>query len=160
MDIHRILRDELGYYSYKNLLNLFSLMYTSLGQKYSLIEFEQISLKEQTRKIFLSNKRLFEIDGVYSVQKDQIWVSNYAEVNENGTVIGKRQFSRRIMVWLGTCSKGITRLPIFEDATLDHALYVEEVLPVALGYSNRAFGNDWIFKQDGDTRYTYHLVQE
>lgn len=31
---------------------------------------------------------------------------------------------------------------IFEDSSLDHARYIQKVLPVALKYGNKVFGND------------------
>ncbi|CAF4435698.1 unnamed protein product, partial [Rotaria magnacalcarata] len=63
--------------------------------------------------------------------------------------MGKRKFPQKVIVWLGACSNGITPLVIFENGTLDHARYIEEVLPAALKYANKTFGNDWAFQQDG-----------
>ena len=53
------------------------------------------------------------------------------------------------MVWLGACSKGITTLVILDDGTVRHDYYIKKVLPVALKYGNKVFGDDWIFQQDG-----------
>ena len=49
------------------------------------------------------------------------------------------------MVWLGACSKGITPLVILNEGTVDHAAYIEKVLPAALKYGNQVLGSDWIF---------------
>ena len=50
------------------------------------------------------------------------------------------------MVWLAVCSKGVSRLVIFEQGTVDHDRYMKEVLPVALRCGNHVFGNDWTFQ--------------
>jgi len=49
---------------------------------------------------------------------------------------------------------------ILDKGTVDHARYIKEVLPVALKYSNKIFGNDWTFQQDGAKPHTHHLTQE
>ena len=54
------------------------------------------------------------------------------------------------MLWLGTCSKGLSSLVVFENGTVDH----NEVLPVALKYWNSIFGNDGTFHQDGAKPHT------
>ena len=64
------------------------------------------------------------------------------------------------MVWLGVCSRGVSPLVIFEKGTVDHACYINKVLPVALKYGNQMFGDDWVFQQDGVTSHTHHLTQQ
>ncbi|CAF1414440.1 unnamed protein product, partial [Rotaria magnacalcarata] len=49
---------------------------------------------------------------------------------------------------------------IFENGTLDHARYIEEVLPVALKYAYKTFGHDWTFQQDGAKQHIHHFTQE
>ena len=46
------------------------------------------------------------------------------------------------MMWRGVCSKGITPSVILDDGTVGHMRYIEKVLPVALKYGNKVFGND------------------
>ena len=50
---------------------------------------------------------------------------------------------------MGACSKGLAPLVIFDKGTVDPARYIKEVLPVALKYGNKVFGNVWTFQQDG-----------
>ncbi|CAF3217753.1 unnamed protein product [Rotaria sp. Silwood2] len=111
-------------------------------------------------KILFSDEKLFDIDGVHNVQNDRIWAPNRVKANQKGGIMGKEKFSQKVMIWLGACSKGITPLVICEDGTLDHARYMEEVVPVALEYGNQIFGNDWIFQQDGAMPHVHHLTQE
>ena len=46
------------------------------------------------------------------------------------------------MVWLGACSKELSPLVIFENGTVDHNRYINEVFLVALKYGNSILEND------------------
>ena len=48
----------------------------------------------------------------------------------------------QVMVWLGACSMGITPLVIFNEGIVDHAVFIEKVLPIALKYVNEVLGSD------------------
>ena len=89
-----------------------------------------------------------------------VWVPSRPEASERGEVVEKRKFPQQVMVWLGAYSKGISPLVIFDEGTVDHARYIQEVLPVALKYENKAFGNDWTFQQDGATPHIHQLTQQ
>jgi hypothetical protein len=45
-----------------------------------------------------------------------------------------------------------------DEGTVDHAVYIEKVLPVALKYGNQVFGSDWVFQQDGVETIFHHLL--
>ena len=47
-------------------------------------------------------------------------------------------------------------LVILDEETVDHAIYIEKVLSIALKYKNKVFGSDQVFQQDGARR---HLTQ-
>ena len=64
------------------------------------------------------------------------------------------------MVWLGACSKRITPSVILDDGTVDHDYFIKKVLPVALKYGNKIFGDDWIFQQDGAMPRQHYLTQK
>ena len=38
------------------------------------------------------------------------------------------------MVWLGVCSQEVTTLVVFYQGKVDHARYIDDVLPVTLKY--------------------------
>ncbi len=88
-------------------------------------------------KILFSDEKLFDIDGVYNSQNDRVWAVNRAEADDKGGIKQKRKFPEKIMVWLGVCSKGVAPLVIFEDGSVDHARYIQEVLSVALKYGTK-----------------------
>ena len=67
-------------------------MLIKLKEKGSQVEFDRFSRKEQTMRIFLSDEKLFDIDGVYNVQNDRIWDPSRAEANKNGRVMSRRKF--------------------------------------------------------------------
>jgi len=105
--------------------------------------------KEDTLKILFSDEKMFDIDGIYNAQNDRIWAVNREEADKKGGVWQKRKFPQKVMVWLGACSKGLTPLIILDKGTVDHQRYINQVLPVALKYGNKVFGNEWTFQQDG-----------
>ena len=80
-------------------------------------------------KLLFSDEKLFNIDGIYNSQNDRIWMVNRAEANIKGGTRQIRKFPQRVMVWLGACSKGLSLLVIFENGTVDHNHYINEVLP-------------------------------
>ena len=54
----------------------------------------------------------------------------------------------------------LTPLVILDERTVDHTVYIEKVLPVALKYGNQFFGSDWVFQQDGAMPHSHHLSQK
>ena len=90
--------------------------------------------------ILFSDEKMFDIDGVYNSHNDRIWAVNRAAADAKGGIRRKCKFSQKVMVWLGVCRKGVSRLVIFESDTLDHDQYIKEVLPVTLKYGDDMFG--------------------
>ncbi|CAF1508948.1 unnamed protein product [Adineta ricciae] len=111
-------------------------------------------------KILFSDEKMFDIDGVYNAQNDRVWAADREEADRNGGKKQKRKFPQKVMVWLGVCSKGVTPLVILDKGSVDHERYIKEVLPVALKYGNKIFGDDWIYQQDGATAHTHDLTQK
>ena len=58
------------------------------------------------------------------------------------------------------CSQTVSPLIIFEDGTLDHVRCINEVLPVALQYGNKVFGNHWMFQQNGGRPHIHAKTQQ
>ena len=119
------------------------------------IGFEQISEKK-TMKILFSDEKYSDIDGAYNSQDDRVWVVNRADADEKGGVKQRR----KVMVWLSACSNGLTLLVIFNEGTVDHAVYIEKVLPIALKYGNEVLDSDRIFQQDGAKPHSHYLTQQ
>ncbi|CAF3241398.1 unnamed protein product [Rotaria socialis] len=111
-------------------------------------------------RILFSDEKFFDIDSVYNSQNDRVWAIDRADADKNGGIKQKRKFPQKVMVWLGVCSKGVTPLVILGEGTVDHAVYIEKVLPVALKYGNQVFGSDWVFQQDGAKPHSHHLTQQ
>ena len=158
--IQRILKDDLRYFSYKITIKPFLTDAHKAERKGFSSWVPSKFRKEQTMRILFSDEKLFDIDIVYSVQNDRVWAPSRVEANECGGIKMKRKLPQKIMVWLSACSKGITPLVIFEEGTLDHNRYIKEVLPVALKYGNKVFGNDWTFQQDNARPHIHHLTQK
>ena len=111
-------------------------------------------------RILFSDEKIFDIDGVYNSQNDRVWAPSRTAANEIGGIRRKRKFPTKVMVWLGACSEGVTPLVIFEEGTLNHAQYIEEVPPVALDYGKIVFGDNWTFQQVGARPHTHRLSQK
>jgi hypothetical protein len=56
--------------------------------------------------------------------------------------------------------KGVTPLVIFHQETVDHAVHIQNVLPIALKYGNKTFGEHWTFQQNGAKPHVHRLTQK
>ena len=110
-------------------------------------------------QILFSDEKIFDIDSVYKIQNDRIRAPSRAEANKSGGVMPRRKLPQKVVVQLGGCPKGITPLMVFENSTLDHNRYVKEVLPGALKYENKTFGNDCTFQQNRAKPHIHHPTQ-
>ena len=111
-------------------------------------------------KILFLDENYFDIDGVYDSQNDRVWAVNRADADEKDEVKQRRKHPQKVMVWLGACSKSTTPLAVLNERTVDHAVYIEKVLPVALKYGNEVLGSDWIFQQDDAMPHSHYLAQQ
>ena len=116
--------------------------------------------KEDTLKILFSDEKMFDIDGIYNAQNDRVWAVNRGEADKKGETKQKWKFFQKVMVWFDVCSKGVTPLVILDKGTVDYDRYIDEVLPVAIKYGNKVFGDDWTYQQDNATPYAHNLTQE
>jgi hypothetical protein len=157
---HRILTIDLGCHAYKIIKEPAITEQQKADRKAFATWVLRNFRKEDNRKILFSNEKNFDIDGVYNSQNDRIWAVSRAEADKRGGVKKKRKFSAKVIVWLGACSKGLTPLVILNEGSVDHAKYIEQVLPIAKKYGNKMFGDDWTFQQDNATPHTHHLTQK
>ena len=110
-------------------------------------------------KIPFSDEKMFDIDGVYNSQNERIWAANCMEADAKDGIKRRRKYPQKVTVWLAVCSQEVSPLIIFEDGTLDHVRCINEVLPVALQYGNKIFGNRWTFQQDGGKPHIHAKTQ-
>lgn len=158
--VRRILKTDLGLRPYKKVIEP-SLSDDHKIQRKKFANWVRTNFrKEETMKILFSDKKFFDIDGVYNSQNDRVWAVDRADADEKGGIQRKRKFPQKVMVWLAACSKGVSPLVILNEGTVDHAVYIEKVLPVALKYGNKVFGSDWVFQQDGARPHSHHLTQK
>ena len=111
-------------------------------------------------KILFSDEKYFDIDGICNSQNDRVSAVSRADANEKGDLKQKRKHPQKVMVWLGACFRGITPLVIFNEGTVDHAVYIEKVLPVGLKYGNEVLSSDWIFRQDAARLQSHYLIRQ
>ena len=156
----RILKQDLGYRSYKERVQPALTDFEKSKRMKFANRLRHNFRKEHTLRILFSDEKMFDLDGMYNAQNDRIWAVNREEADKRGGVQQKRKFPQKVMVWLGACSKGLTPLIILDEGTMDHQLYIDEILPVALKYGNEGFGDNWTFQQDGAKPHTHVSTQE
>jgi hypothetical protein len=115
--------------------------------------------KESSKNILFSDEKLFDLDGVCNRQNDRIWAATRAEADARGGIFEKNKFPQKVMVWLGACTKGTTKVVILVGS-VNHQSYIKNVLPVARQYGNKFFGPNWTFQQDGASAHTHYLSQK
>jgi hypothetical protein len=101
-----------------------------------------------------SDEKLFSVDGVWNRQNERIWAISREAANQKGGLRGVSKFPGKIMVWLGACVNGVSKVVFLESGTVNQEKYINEVLPVARKFGNTHFGNDWWFQQDGARAHT------
>ncbi|CAF1481933.1 unnamed protein product [Rotaria magnacalcarata] len=134
--VRRILKNDLGLRPYKKIVEPALSDDQKIKRKQFANWVRTNFRKEKTLKILFSDEKLFDIDGIYNSQNERVWAVDRADADKRGGIKHKRKFPQTVMMWLGVCSQGITLLVIFDEGTVDHACYIEKVLPVALEYGN------------------------
>ena len=89
-----------------------------------------------------------------------MWTVDRADVDKKGGIRQRGKFPQKVIMWLSVCFKCVTPFVILDEETVDHAVYIEKVLPVALKYENETFARDWVFQQDGAKPHSHHLTQQ
>ena len=158
--VHRILRDDLGCYAYKIMKEPAITDVQKANRKKFSTWVQRTFRKDDLRKVLFSDEKMFDIDGVYNSQNDRIWAVNRAEANKRGGVHKKRKFPTKVMVWLGACSQGLTPLVILDEGSVDHRLYIKNVLPVVKKFGDKMLGDNWTFQQDNAPAHRHQLTQE
>jgi len=156
----RVLKDDLGLRPYKKRIVPLMTDAQKAKRKKFANWIRTNFKKEDTLRILFSDEKMFDIDGVYNAQNDRVWAVDRGEADKNGGKKEKRKFPQKVMVWLGVCSKGVTPLVILDKGSVNHDRYIKEVLPVALKYGNKVFGDNWTYQQDGATAHTHNLTQK
>ena len=85
---------------------------------------------------------MFDSDGVYNSQNERSWAPSRGDADAKGGIKQIQKFPKKAMVWLGACSEGVSPLVIFEEGTVDHERYIQEVLLVVLKFGNDMFGDN------------------
>lgn len=157
---HRILKKDLGCKAYKKTIKPLLTDDHKMKRKQFVNWIRTNFRKEDTMRILFSDEKMFDIDGIYNAQNDRICAVDRVEADKKGGTKQMRKFAQKVMVWLGVCSNGVSPLVIFDKGTVNHEIYIQKVLPVALKYGNQVFGDNWTFQQDGATPHTHNLTQQ
>ena len=101
----------------------------------------------------MSDKKYFQLDGIYNRQDIRIYAASHEEADCKNDIHRKNQHSVQVLVWLGACFQGVTRLGIIEEGTFSADRYIEEVLSIVLEDDKVRLGDDFTFQQDGASLY-------
>ncbi|CAF3331590.1 unnamed protein product [Rotaria socialis] len=106
--VRRVLKDDLGLRLYKK--RIVPLMTDAQkAKRKTFANWVRTNFKkEDTLKILFSDEKMFDIDGIYNAQNDQVWAVDRGEADRNGGKKQKRKFPQKVMAWLDACSKGVT----------------------------------------------------
>ena len=156
----RILIDDLGYRPYK-IIQEPALTDEQKENRKKFAHWVKNNFKKNDLSRWLfSDENFFDIDGVYNSQNDRIWAPSRADADSRGGIKRKRKFPTKVTVWLGACSTGLTPLVILDKTSVNHEVYIKDVLPVALKFGNKMLVDNWVYQQDGATPHTHQLSQE
>ena len=157
--VTRILRHNLGLKPYKR-RKIPKLTPEHIRKRKSFANWVRNNFTKETSKtILFSDEKLFDLDGVYNKQNDRIWAVSRADADSRGGIYEKSKFPQKVMVWLGVCTKGATKVVVLEGS-VNHQSYIKNVLPVARQYGNKYFEGNWTFQQDGARAHTQELSQK
>ena len=120
------------------------------------IQFEQISEKRTQWKFSFQMRGILTLMVSIILRMIECGQSTVLTLTEKDGVKQRR----KVMVWLGACSKSISPLVILNERTIDHAVYIKKVLPVALKYGNEVLGSDWIFEESGAKPHSHYLTKQ
>ena len=65
---------------------------------------------------------------MYNAQNGRIWAINRQEADKKGGEAKKHKFTAKVMVWIGACASGYTKLVILEKGTTNHEYYIKKIL--------------------------------
>jgi hypothetical protein len=158
--VQRMLRYDLGCQALKKKIES-SMSDVKKGRRKASANWIQTNFsEEQTLKFSVSDEKMFDLDGMCNAENDRIWAVSGPEADERSGLKQKWNSPKKVMVWLGACSKGLTPLVILDKRTVDHKRYIRDVLSVHVKYENDVFGGDWIFQQESATSHTQALIQQ
>ena len=100
--------------------------------------------KFRKERILFSDETMFDLDGIYNSENDRIWAVNREEANRRGGKTAAK-VSTKSDGMVSRMVRGHCTPFLFEQGTSDHHRYIKKVLPIALGYGNSKFGNNWTF---------------
>jgi len=106
--VRRIIKNDLGLRPYKKVIEPALSDDQKIKRKKFANWVRTNFRKEDILRIFFSDEKFFDIDGVYNSQNDRVWAVGRADADKKGGIKQVRKFPPKVMVWLGACSKGVT----------------------------------------------------
>ena len=80
-------------------------------------------------RILFSDEKRFTVNGVYNRQNHRIWAPTRSIADSMKTHL-KRKFPKSVMLWMGACYEGITKIFI-ANKKITSSYYTNEILTIA-----------------------------
>ena len=128
--VRRIMKNDLWLLSYKKVTKPLISDDQNIKRKQFVNWVQTYFRQEETTRTLFSDEKFFDIDGVCNSHNNRAWVVDRADAYKKGGIKHKLKFPQRVMVWLGTCSKGVTPLMTLDEGIVNHTVYIEIVPPV------------------------------
>jgi hypothetical protein len=75
-----------------------------------------------------------------------MWTVVRADAYEKDIIKQKWKFPRKVRMWLHVWSKGIPSFVIIVEEIVDHAYFIENMLPTVSDYDSLVYSNEWPFQ--------------
>ena len=136
INARRILIDDFGYRPYKIIQEPVLTDEQKENRKMFTHWVKNNFQKSDVSRWLFSDEKIFDIDGVYNSQNNRIRIPSRADADARGSIKGKKS-PTKVMVWLGTCATGSILLVILDKTSVNHEVYLKEVLLPALKFGNK-----------------------
>lgn len=161
--LKKIINEDLGLHAYRrhtgHLLNT-RLKTLRLQRSRALLK---RYAKNGHRKILFSDEKIFTVEENFNRQNDKVYAKNSQEANTVAPKVQRGHHPSSVMVWLGVCYEGFTKVHFCEKGVKTGAkVYQDTVLgPVVRALGHTLFKNQpWIFQQDSAPAHKAKSTQD
>ena len=159
--LRRIVKEDLGLKAYKmqcrHLISATSKQ-KRLDRGKKMLE----EIQSATDKVFIwSDEKMFTVQAVMNSQNDRVYAANAGDLPEGSRTHFCRQKPAGVMVWAAVASDG-TKSPLLfieEGVKVNSLVYLQMLKEKVLPWVTEAFGEHYVFTQDGAPAHTSNVTQ-
>lgn len=159
--MNRIVKEDLGLKAYKvqrrHLISAPSKL-KRLDRGKKMLE----EIHSAADNVFIwSDEKMFTVQAVTNIQNDRVYAADARDLPEGSRAHYCRQKPAGVMVWAAVASNGTKSPLIFieEGVKVNSQVYIKMLKDKVLPWVTGAFGNCYIFTQDGAPAHTSNVTQ-